>query len=55
MTEFISTAECDSCEPWVRWYRNRATGLHVRQERHEDRCPRWPLLNRDDTAAMTGD
>lgn len=51
----VIAAECLDCSPWVRYWRNPATGIPIRQVLHEPTCPTYPKLTRDDLAALTGD
>lgn len=51
----VITANCLTCTPWVRLWRNPATGMVVRQIRHEDTCGTYPRFSRDDVTALSGD
>lgn len=55
MSRAIFAAECLTCQPWVRLWRNPATGIHVRQTLHENHCPNYPKFSRADIDALTGD
>jgi len=51
----VVTAECMSCTPWVRLWRNPTTGISVRQVLHEDTCDTYPRFSRSDLEALSGD
>lgn len=55
MNRMIYAAECLTCTPWVRLWKNPATGLHVRQVLHEDTCKTYPKFSRSDLNALSGD
>lgn len=41
----IMPATCDTCWPWVRWWRT-GSGAWVRQEQHEAHCTVYPKVQR---------